>query len=89
MRYIDDVLGLWTHGEDKLKKFFEDLNSIHPTIKFTIESTAKTSSIAFLDTTIRVQPNRSFSTELYIKPTSAGIIMHFESAQPITTKRAV
>ena len=89
MRYIDDVVGVWTHGEDKLKEFFEELNSIHPTIKFTIETTVKTGSIAFLDTTISIRPNGSFSTELYIKPTSAGIIMHFESAQPISTKRAV
>ena len=66
MRYIDDVLGIWTHGEDKLNKFFEDLNNFHPTIKFTMESTAKTGSLAFLDTIIRIQPNGSFSTEPYL-----------------------
>ena len=89
MRYIDDVLGVWTHGEDKLLEFVSELNSIHPSIKFTMESSTKTGSIAFLDTTISVKPDGSYTTELYIKPTSAGVIMNYDSAQPATTKRAV
>ena len=89
MRYIDDVLGVWTHGEDRLLEFLSELNSIHPSIKFTMESTIKTGSIAFLDTSISVKPDGNYTTELYIKPTSAGIIMHYESAQPASTKRAV
>ena len=32
-RYIDDVLFIWTHGEEKLKFFL-----VHPNIKFTHES---------------------------------------------------
>ena len=89
MRYIDDVLGVWTHGVDRLREFLSELNSVHPTIQFTMDSSAETGSLAFLDTTISVKPDGHYSTELFIKPTSAGIIMHQDSAQPTTTKRAV
>ena len=33
LRYIDDILMVWTHGNEKLKSFIAYLNSIHPTIK--------------------------------------------------------
>ena len=36
-RYIDDVFVLWTHGEEALKEFIDDLNIAHSTIKFTSE----------------------------------------------------
>ena len=36
-RYIDDILFIWTHGEEKLKKFIENFNSFSHDIKFTYE----------------------------------------------------
>ena len=33
--YIDDVFFIWTHGQEKLKVFWEDLNKFHPNLKFT------------------------------------------------------
>ncbi|XP_043233381.1 uncharacterized protein LOC122387335 [Amphibalanus amphitrite] len=89
MRYIDDVLGVWTHGSANLQEYFRHINDAHPSIKFTIESTDKTPSIPFLDTSITVEPTGKYTTELYIKPTSAGIILHADSAHPWKTKRAV
>ena len=35
-RFIDDVFMVWTHGEELLKNFISYLNSIHPSIKFTM-----------------------------------------------------
>ena len=32
-RYIDDVLFIWKHGEEKLRNFVETLNEFHPIIK--------------------------------------------------------
>ena len=89
MRYIDDVLGVWTKGATNLQEYFRHINNVHPSIKFTIESTDNTKSIPFLDTRITVEPTGQYTTELYIKPTSAGIILHAESAHPWKTKRAV
>ena len=41
MRYIDDVLGIWTHGSESLDEYFKFLNEFHPALKFTIERTDK------------------------------------------------
>ena len=88
MRYIDDVIGVWTHGEEALDEFLNHINNAHPSIKFTMESTKNHSRLAFLDTLITLKDNR-YSTELFIKPTSSGVVMHFTSAQPRQTKKAV
>ena len=42
-RCIDDIFLIWTHGEDSLKDFVDFLNSLHPTIKFTSETSTKIS----------------------------------------------
>ena len=34
-RFIDDVFGIWTHGEDTLLQFFDHANSCHRDIAFT------------------------------------------------------
>ena len=91
MRYIDDVLGVWTHGSQKPDEYFTFLNSFHPALKFTIERTDKVNGgyIPFLDTTISVQQDGTYSTELYIKPMAAPIIIHFTSAHPMQCKHSV
>ena len=89
MRYIDDVLGVWTNGAENLHRYLQHINDAHPSIRFTIETTENSDSIPFLDTELTVEPSGKYTTELYIKPTSAGIILHADSAQPWKTKRAV
>ena len=91
MRYIDDILGVWTHGSDKLDEYFQFLNSFHPALKFTIERTDRTEGrgIPFLDIFITVQEDGTYNTELYIKPMAAPIIIHYTSAHPIQCKRSV
>ena len=37
LRYIDETFFIWTHGEDKLYNFPENLNSFHVNLKFTSE----------------------------------------------------
>ena len=44
-------LFIWKHGEESLEKFFNKLNSFHPTLKFTDEHSKET--INFLDVNIR------------------------------------
>ena len=36
-RCIDDIFFLWEHGEEKLKSFIENINKMHPTIKFSVD----------------------------------------------------
>ena len=89
MRYIDDILGVWTHGIDRLNHFFNLMNSHHSSIRFTMEHSATTNRLAFLDTLITVHPSGAYTTELYFKPMSAPIVLHYTSAHPMSTKRAV
>ena len=91
LRYIDDILGIWTHGPEELNDYFEFLNSFHPALKFKIERSDRTPKhqIPFLDTLLTVDPSGTFMTELYVKPMAAPIIIHYLSAHPMQTKRAV
>ena len=36
-RFIDDIFLIWTESEESLENFHEDLNKLHPTLKFTHE----------------------------------------------------
>ena len=77
---------VWTHGEDNLNEFITYLNSIHPTIKFTHESSL--TEINFLDTTVKVNHHRELYTTLYEKPTDTHLYLHYQSAHhsPCKTK---
>ena len=65
LRYIDDILMVWTHGEEKLDEFIKNLNSIHSTTKPTSERSA--TSIPFLD--VNIQLHDGIETDLYCNPT--------------------
>ena len=66
LRFIDDIFMIWPHGEDCLKIFIENINSFHPTIKFTADYSKV--SVHFLDTTVTIE-NGSLKTDLFNKPT--------------------
>lgn len=87
LRYIDDVFGVWTHGLDALLTYLDFLNAVHPSIKFTLEHTADTGDLAFLDTKIKISESGAYSSELYRKPMAAPVIIHYKSALPMTTKK--
>ena len=87
-RYIDDSIGVWVHGRVELRKFIEYLNSLHHSIKFTLEDSSKSGKVAFLDTLITLDSNSKYSTELYIKPNHSGIIIHQTSSHPMSTKKS-
>ena len=36
-RYIDDIFFILEHGEELLKEFINEINSFHPTIRFTAD----------------------------------------------------
>ena len=64
--YIDDVFFIWTHGEEKLASFKDDLNSYHPNIKFTHESDKEHIPVSGLN--VNLSGNK-LSTDVYIKLT--------------------
>ena len=40
-QYIDDIFLIWTGSNSQLEKFMENINHVHPTIKFTHEQIHK------------------------------------------------
>ena len=86
LRYIDDYFGIWLHGLKSLLEFYQNINKCHPQIRFTLEHTYHSGTLSFLDTMITIHPNGGYTTELFIKPMAAPIILHYESAHPMKTK---
>ena len=86
-RFIDDIFLIWTHGQDKLADFITTLNHIHPTIKFTNETSS--TSINFLDVTVTLNNDNSISTDLYVKPTDTHQYLLSSSAHPRHTKQSI
>lgn len=82
-RYIDDTFLLFknkTHAHS----FLTYINSLHPNIKFTIE-TEQENKLSFLDISIsRTGPN--FSTSVFRKSTFSGLGLNFYSYSPINFK---
>ena len=84
VRYIDDILFIYTGTETKLDNFFCSLNLRHDSIKF--DYIKSTTSIAFLDTLIYIDENRQLQTTLYVKPTDTHNYLHARSTHPTHLK---
>ena len=80
-RFLDDIFMVWIGSHNQLHSFYRDINTINPSIKFTIEHTKKLSdpdqescpcpaqdSIPFLDTSLSVR-NGKINSDLYRKKT--------------------
>ena len=87
LRFIDDIFFIWEHGPDRLKTWIDHLNTAHPTIKFTSETS--TERVNFLDTTIIIDHDGKLYTDLYCKDTDSHSYLHFESAHPDNCKNSL
>ena len=78
-RFLDDILMIWLGSHQHLHSFFQDINKINPSIKFSLEHTKKLSdpdhdscscplqdSVPFLDTSLSVR-NGHINSDLYKK----------------------
>ena len=86
-RYVDDTFSIWPHGKEKLDIFLKHLNSIAPTINFTMEI-EENNSLPFLDTLARRHEN-TLRTEVYYKKTSTGKYLDFRSNHSLAIKRGI
>ena len=86
VRYIDDICGLWVRGEEVFSRFVNDMNALHPSIKFTTDREDRNGSVAFLDVLITHKEDNSYTTGLFIKDTHSDIALHYMSAHPRQTK---
>ena len=78
-RYIDDIFFIWTHGEQELQRFLEELNKTHPNLKFTHESSKE--KISFLDLSVSLC-NGNLYTDLHIKATDCHQYLKYTSSHP-------
>ena len=85
-RLVDDIFTIWNTEEQTLKKFFNDLNNYHNTIKFEIKYS--TLEIQFLDTITYKKDNKLY-TKLYIKPTDNKQYLHYTSSHPYHIKKSL
>ena len=86
-RYVDDtfVVIKTVHKNG----FLEHMNSIGQCIQFTEEATRADGSMAFLDTLVIPQPDGSFETTVYRKPTHNDQYLHWDSHHTILAKHRV
>lgn len=75
-RYIDDIVILGTGWVDNLLLFITYVNSVVPTLHFTI--TYDVESVSFLDVTMKKKGTR-WQTDLYKKDTERNNLLHFSS----------
>ena len=84
---MDDILCLYNGTDRQLNSLLNTLNSIEPSIKFTIE-TEVDKSINFLDLTIEHINKNNFNFQIYRKPTYTDTIIPSTSNHPFSTKMA-
>ena len=62
--YVDDTFTIWKHGKHHLHQFWDHLNSLRTSIKFTMEEECD-QKLPFLDVLVRRQPmvSRQVCTE--------------------------
>ena len=78
-QYRDDGFGVWTHSLDDLLMLFNHLNSIHPTIQFTLKHGLE---LEHLDLRIKLTKFGNIATETYYKPTDSFQYLHYSSMHP-------
>ena len=86
LRIVDDtfVINKAEHSRDLLKH----INNQDPHIQFTVEPTQQ-GSLPFLDTLVTIEPDNTFSTTVYRKPTHTDQYLCWDSNHHITAKQSV
>jgi hypothetical protein len=68
--YVEDTFVVWSHGPSQLQDFLSHLNSLRPSIQFTMETESEI-VIAFLDVLV-IREETTPATTVYRKPTHTG-----------------
>ena len=101
-RFLDDLFLIFVGSILELHSFFEDINKIHPTIKFTMAHTTpesewnkppccdcpKIDAIPFLDTLCRIKDGK-ISTNLYRKPSDRNQYLLPNSCHPMECIKSI
>ena len=86
-RYVDDTFVI--HKEANKQGFLQHINSVDPTIKFTVEDNKEDGSIPFLDTIVKPEVDGSLSITVYRKPTHTDQYLQWDSHHNLSAKFSV
>ena len=86
LRFVDDTFVI--HKAEHSQDLLQHINSQDPHIQFTVEPTQQ-GSLPFLDTLVTIQPDNTFKTTVYRKPTHTDQYLHWDSNHHITAKQSV
>ena len=78
-RYLDDGFIFWDMRLGDFKDVFNIMNSLYPTIKFTLEGSSV--SLKYLDIVVYKSPT-GFKTVVYNKDTDSGTYLPWDSSHP-------
>ena len=84
-RYMDDIIR--SIAKSKIEAKLQEINSMHPSLKFTIE-VEQDRELPFLDMKI-IRKDCRLASKWYTKPTDTGLVMNFHALAPLKYKRAV
>lgn len=90
-RYLDDIIGIWSHELESFKTFFQTLNNYHPSIK--LKHNLQLESINFLDTTLFFHTNtngeKQILSRVFFKPTDTHALLYKTSYHPVHTFKGI
>jgi hypothetical protein len=87
LRYVEDTSMVCQQGPARLQQFLHHINSLGPTIKFTMEVEVN-NTLPFLDILV-MKKGPNLATKVYRKPTHIGRYLHFKSNHPHHVKRGI
>ena len=87
LRFVDDTFVI-TKAEHS-KPLLQHISNQDPYIQFTVEEPSQQGTHPFLDTLVIIQPNNTFTTSVYRKPTHTDQYLHWDSNHFITAKQSV
>ena len=85
-RYIDNIFGAWTEGQDKLLEFEKFANSIHSNRKVTMA--ASQNKVPILEVLV-ANKERDIQTTVYVMETDGQMYVLRHSENPKLTKDAI
>ena len=84
--YIDDIFFIWTHGEEKLTQFLNELNNFRSNLKFRYKTSV--CSVHFLDLNVSLR-NEAIHADLYIKLMDSHQDLHYQSSHSLHIKTSI
>jgi len=87
LRFLDDIFMIWDYSLDMLDEFINNLNSVHPNIKFTY--TASKTKVSFLDVDVMLNDQGDLDTNVHVKETNIHNYVEYSSSHPKSCKDGI